>query len=123
MISFRRTHDFTANSARMASVTRRILWSERVVHASTPKTAYTDNAMAKRFKIGFFASAQDFGCGLPPFDYAQGQGRKTPQNQWCTGEDSNLRSSQGAADLQSAAINHSATCAETPILRFNYGLR
>src|SRR6266849_3017386 len=31
---------------------------------------------------------------------------------WCTGEDSNLRSSQGAADLQSAAINHSATCAE-----------
>src|SRR5712692_4096622 len=36
---------------------------------------------------------------------------------WCTGEDSNLRSSQGAADLQSAAINHSATCAEMPILR------
>ena len=32
---------------------------------------------------------------------------------WCTGEDSNLRSSQGAADLQSAAINHSATCAES----------
>jgi hypothetical protein len=30
---------------------------------------------------------------------------------WCTGEDSNLRSSLGAADLQSAAINHSATCA------------
>ena len=28
-----------------------------------------------------------------------------------TGEDSNLRSPQGAADLQSAAINHSATCA------------
>jgi hypothetical protein len=32
-------------------------------------------------------------------------------NFWCTGEDSNLRSSQGAADLQSAAINRSATCA------------
>ena len=32
---------------------------------------------------------------------------------WCTGEDSNLRSSQGAADLQSAAINHSATCARS----------
>src|SRR5882757_6741126 len=32
--------------------------------------------------------------------------------QWCTGEDSNLRSSQGAADLQSAAINRSATCAK-----------
>src|ERR1043166_4748904 len=27
-----------------------------------------------------------------------------------TGEDSNLRSPQGAADLQSAAINRSATC-------------
>ncbi len=34
-----------------------------------------------------------------------------PARSWCTGEDSNLRSSQGAADLQSAAINHSATCA------------
>jgi hypothetical protein len=41
--------------------------------------------------------------------------RKTIHNSnlWCTGEDSNLRSSQGAADLQSAAINHSATCAES----------
>src|SRR2546422_9999516 len=39
---------------------------------------------------------------------------------WCTGEDSNLRSSQGAADLQSAAINHSATCAEMPILRTHH---
>jgi hypothetical protein len=36
------------------------------------------------------------------------------ENIWCTGEDSNLRSSQGAADLQSAAINHSATCAQPP---------
>ena len=36
---------------------------------------------------------------------------RTRVNCWCTGEDSNLRSSQGAADLQSAAINHSATCA------------
>ena len=29
---------------------------------------------------------------------------------WWTGEDSNPRSSQGAAGLQPAAINHSATC-------------
>ena len=38
---------------------------------------------------------------------------------WCTGEDSNLRSPLGAADLQSAAINHSATCARLtePIAR------
>src|SRR5712692_8746453 len=33
---------------------------------------------------------------------------------WCTGEDSNLRTSQGGADLQSAGFNHSPTCAETP---------
>src|SRR2546422_8799595 len=35
-------------------------------------------------------------------------------NEWCTGEDSNLRTSQGGADLQSAGFNHSPTCAETP---------
>src|SRR5215469_95400 len=40
------------------------------------------------------------------------------ETKWCTGEDSNLRSSQGAADLQSAAINHSATCAESRSLPF-----
>ena len=35
--------------------------------------------------------------------------RQTPAtSQWWREEDSNLRSSQGAADLQSAAINHSA---------------
>ena len=35
---------------------------------------------------------------------------------WWTGEDSNLRSPQGAADLQSAAFSHSATrpCVRTP---------
>ena len=32
-----------------------------------------------------------------------------PQKEWWTGEDSNLRSPQGAADLQSAAISRSAT--------------
>src|SRR5207247_347209 len=33
-------------------------------------------------------------------------------NEWCTGEDSNLRTSLGGADLQSAGFNHSPTCAE-----------
>src|SRR5271157_901100 len=42
---------------------------------------------------------------------AQGHPQPIHRKLWCTGEDSNLRSSQGAADLQSAAINHSATCA------------
>ena len=36
---------------------------------------------------------------------------------WCTGEDSNLRTSQGGADLQSAGFNHSPTCAEMLLSR------
>ena len=31
--------------------------------------------------------------------------------EWWTGKDSNLRTSQGGADLQSAGFNHSPTCA------------
>ena len=67
-------------------MTARIRLSCKVSQANMPRTTYTANAMTKRCKT----------------------------NRWCTGEDSNLRSSQGAADLQSAAINHSATCAEMP---------
>ena len=33
------------------------------------------------------------------------------RTKWCTGKDSNLRTSQGGADLQSAGFNHSPTCA------------
>jgi hypothetical protein len=40
-----------------------------------------------------------------------------PKSFWCTGKDSNLRTSQGGADLQSAGFNHSPTCAKTPSLR------
>ncbi len=41
---------------------------------------------------------------------------------WWTGEDSNLRSSQGAADLQSAAINHSATCPRFAFSEIHYNM-
>src|SRR3981081_2390122 len=34
-------------------------------------------------------------------------------NHWCTGKDSNLRTSLGGTDLQSVGFNHSPTCAET----------
>jgi hypothetical protein len=34
-------------------------------------------------------------------------------NHWCTGEDSNLRTSLGGTDLQSVGFNHSPTCAKT----------
>jgi hypothetical protein len=32
---------------------------------------------------------------------------------WCTGKDSNLRTSLGGTDLQSVGFNHSPTCAKT----------
>src|ERR1700685_2241688 len=34
-------------------------------------------------------------------------------NSWCTGKDSNLRTSLGGTDLQSVGFNHSPTCAKT----------
>src|SRR5579863_7872703 len=37
----------------------------------------------------------------------------TETNHWCTGKDSNLRTSLGGTDLQSVGFNHSPTCAET----------
>ncbi len=35
---------------------------------------------------------------------------------WCTGKDSNLRTSLGGTDLQSVGFNHSPTCAEKSTL-------
>src|SRR5215470_4123623 len=40
------------------------------------------------------------------------------QESWCTGKDSNLRTSLGGTDLQSVGFNHSPTCAKPPTLRF-----
>jgi hypothetical protein len=40
---------------------------------------------------------------------------------WCTGEDSNLRTSLGGTDLQSVGFNHSPTCAETSMPRLRCG--
>jgi hypothetical protein len=71
-----------------------------VIHASTASTANKPNAVHNRFISSTPTHATAARAGAPA---------KT----WCTGEDSNLRSSQGAADLQSAAINHSATCARS----------
>src|ERR1700751_2931 len=39
--------------------------------------------------------------------------RISHRNSWCTGKDSNLRTSLGGTDLQSVGFNHSPTCAET----------
>jgi hypothetical protein len=42
----------------------------------------------------------------------QRNGQATHVNQWCTGKDSNLRTSLGGTDLQSVGFNHSPTCAK-----------
>lgn len=39
------------------------------------------------------------------------QSETSHSNHWCTGKDSNLRTSQGGTDLQSVGFNHSPTCA------------
>jgi hypothetical protein len=44
-------------------------------------------------------------------------GQAIQNKYWCTGKDSNLRTSLGGADLQSAGFNHSPTCAELPTIR------
>ena len=87
-----------ANIARTASVASLNFWSAIVAAARIASTAYAPKATHNRFIPT-----------TPPRAKAARVGG--PVKTWCTGEDSNLRSSQGAADLQSAAINHSATCA------------
>src|SRR5947209_16985706 len=84
MMSLRRNTDFTANSARITSVPALNFGSLIVVQASTPSTAKQISAMVKRLI-----------------------------KSWCTGKDSNLRTSLGGTDLQSVGFNHSPTCAKT----------
>ena len=111
MKSLRRTQVFTANIAKMANVTSRMRGSLRVVHDRIPSTTYAISPAINRFTTAiqlapeFPHFVRDFGCGL-----ALGSRPQAPQL-WCTGEDSNLRTSQGGADLQSAGFNHSPTCA------------
>src|SRR6204780_4686101 len=40
--------------------------------------------------------------------------RRLTESIWCTGKDSNLRTSLGGTDLQSVGFNHSPTCANFP---------
>jgi hypothetical protein len=40
--------------------------------------------------------------------------RRLTESIWCTGKDSNLRTSLGGTDLQSVGFNHSPTCAKNP---------
>jgi hypothetical protein len=51
--------------------------------------------------------------GISPAGSAFAHARQTAQLIWCTGKDSNLRTSLGGTDLQSVGFNHSPTCAKT----------
>ena len=90
--SLRRTHVFTANNARTASVATRIRVSVKVVRAKTAIAAYATSAITNRFTANLIF--------------------QSPLQTWCTGKDSNLRTSLGGTDLQSVGFNHSPTCAE-----------
>ncbi len=73
MTSRRRRIVFTANSARTARVAKRSFASEIVVHVNAAKTPYAASASTKRF--------------------TRIRSRPPHGLNWCTGEDSNLRSS------------------------------
>src|ERR1700758_5727050 len=64
----------------------------------------------------FAKNAQDFASGLPTYPSKKLRVGFTPAGRlnWCTGKDSNLRTSLGGTDLQSVGFNHSPTCAKTP---------
>ena len=47
------------------------------------------------------------------FTEARGSQNQRLTKSWCTGKDSNLRTSLGGTDLQSVGFNHSPTCAKT----------
>ena len=84
--------------------------SLNVAKASAPRTVYAINAMAKRLII----PPKPLATVAPPSRRLAGQRPTLPQNSiWCTGKDSNLRTSLGGTDLQSVGFNHSPTCAKT----------
>ena len=62
-------------------------------------------------------NARDFASRLPL------NSRLLNGSTWCTGKDSNLRTSLGGTDLQSVGFNHSPTCAENRTYRFPNFLR
>ncbi len=64
-------------------------------------------------------TARDFASGLPSSPSASSGSDSRPLNSstWCTGKDSNLRTSLGGTDLQSVGFNHSPTCANFRAMR------
>jgi hypothetical protein len=79
----------------------RIRWSEIVVYVNNPRMTNAANAIDNRL-TGSLANSRS-GFRRPD----------SRRKSWCTGKDSNLRTSLGGTDLQSVGFNHSPTCAET----------
>jgi hypothetical protein len=117
MKSFRRTQVFTANIARIANVPKRNRGSGRVVNAKTPRATYAANAIANLLVTTSDPSQQRSGFRLrtPRRRPAQVHSRPQRASNWCTGKDSNLRTSLGGTDLQSVGFNHSPTCANSSV--------
>src|SRR5579864_5701041 len=80
--------------------------SGSVLHASPARTAKAANATTNRF-----TDPSQKPLGISPAGSRSVYARYTAQL-WCTGKDSNLRTSLGGTDLQSAGFNHSPTCAK-----------
>ena len=108
-------HVFTANKPRITSVTARMRSSGSVLHASPARTAKAANATTNRF-----TDPSQKPLGISPAGSRSAYARYTAQL-WCTGKDSNLRTSLGGTDLQSVGFNHSPTCAETAKLSLPVG--
>ena len=104
--SLRRTSVFSANKPKTANVANRNLGASKVLHASTPNAAYATNASTHRFRCTKSLAK--------PYGSSSGSVSSSARSAAQTGAQGRIRTSVAlrAADLQSAAFNHSATCAE-----------
>ena len=115
----RRTIVLMANNAKMASVAKRIRLSLNVIQAKIPRTTYAPSAIIKRFTsapshktLGISPAAPSTALRARPY-HTRPRLASEYGSTWCTGKDSNLRTSLGGTDLQSVGFNHSPTCAKT----------
>jgi hypothetical protein len=84
------------------------LWRLQVLGRLSRSDAVTIEQELKGTQVMFVQAAQEVGqrhkSNVLDFSQIKKEGK------WWTGKDSNLRTPQGRADLQSAGINHSPTC-------------
>jgi hypothetical protein len=119
--SWQRTAPGWPASRRVASGLSECSTSVRRVPRTQP-TLWPDDPIVCLPSLAYHA--RDSACGPPASHHARPGAMEAALRSprwtaqlWCTGKDSNLRTSLGGADLQSAGFNHSPTCAETAPLR------